>query len=537
MIRFIAKKLLYWHSIKSQRQNDTQEAQQPTPEVTVFRSLKRNVDYFNEAIGKSGDVITHEFSFGKNCEFSATLIYIDGLVNTDLITESIIKPLILNKNLCGDSAFGILKTIETITETMLCSGDVKPSKLMSDLINGCFCGDTVMFVDSVDEALIINSKGWEKRAVSEPQTEVVVRGPREGFTENLRTNTALLRRRIKNEQFRLDHMMVGKRTRTSICLAYLKDVASPKIVEDLKRRLSLLNVDSIIDSGYIEQYIEDNPFSIYATVASSEKPDVVTGKILEGRIAIIVDGSPFVLTVPMLYTENFQTSEDYYVRPLYASMTRLLRYIAYFLAIFTVPIFVAMTTFHPELIPTTLLFSIAAAREGTPFPAFFEALVLVFAFEILREAGLRLPRPVGQTISIVGALIMGDAAVSAGIVGTPMVIMVALSSVAGFVVPAQLNSLFIERFIMLVLASTLGGFGIVMGLLAIAIHLASLKSFGVPYLTAFVPTKAGQDTFVRAPLWFMTRRPTEIAYGDTKRRSKFIPPLGKSDSTEEDEWN
>jgi spore germination protein KA len=262
-------------------------------------------------------------------------------------------------------------------------------------------------------------------------------------------------------------------------------------------------------------------------VGYSEKPDVVAGRVLEGHVAIISDGSPFVLTAPMLFIESFQTSEDYYVRTLYASMTRILRFLAFTITVFAPALFIALTTFHQELIPTTLLYTIADAREGTPFPAFFEALVLVFAFELLREAGVRLPRPIGQAISIVGALIMGDAAVTAGIVGAPMVIIIAVTAVSGFVVPRQNDAVTIIRLIAMVLASLLGGYGVAMVFLAMLLHLARLQSFGIPYFETVKPNRDMQDSYIRLPLWKMSKRPLHIARGDVTSR-EGVNPAGAS---------
>jgi spore germination protein KA len=486
--------------------------------------LKENLDAVKDRLGDSGDVKTHEFFFGKNCEFCGALIFVDGLVNELLITESILKPLLLNREidaLCGGDA---KKTLEAIKSTLLCAGDITRETTLEGLIKGCLGGDVVFLCDGCPESLVISAKGWEKRSVTEPQTESVVRGPREGFTENFRTNTALLRRRIKSPDLRIEQMVIGQRTRTNVCIAYIEGVANPKTVELARYRLGRIDVDSILDTGNLEAYIEDAPFSVFSTVGYSEKPDVAAAKILEGRVAIVADGSPFVLTVPMLFIEAFQSAEDYYTRTYYASTTRILRFLAYFISVFAPAIYIALTTFHQELLPTTLLFTVAGAREGTPFPGFIEAFIMILSFEILKEAGLRLPRPVGQAVSIVGALIMGESAVSAGLVGAPMVITVAITAVAGFVVPEQLESASILRLTMMVLAATLGGFGIAMGFLGMLVHLAALKSFGVAYFGGIIPLQDMQDVFVRMPLWSMVRRPQSIAGKDDVRRKFFIPP-------------
>lgn len=488
-------------------------------------SLRKNLDDLKMMFGKSNDVKIHEFLFGENCAYKGAIIFIDGLVNDDRITEGIMKPLIMNQEITRDMEDKDSGTcITAVKKAVLCSGEIKEVKEKSVFIEGFLSGDTAMLIDGCDHGLLIGTKGWERRSVTEPQTELVVRGPREGFTENFRTNTALLRRRIKSPNFRLEHMVIGKQSHTNLCVAYIENIAKPEIVKLVKDRLKKLDVDSILDSGYIEEYIEDAPFSVFPTIGNSEKPDVVAAKLLEGRVAIIVDGSPFVLTAPYLFIESYQTAEDYYIRPLFANVTRFLRILANFISIFTVPAYIALTTFHQELLPTTLLLRFARSSEGTPFPAFLEALVMVFSFEILREAGLRLPRPVGQAISIVGALIMGDAAVAAGLVGAPMVIAVAFTAVAGFVIPSQIESVTILRILLMCLSAVLGGFGIAVGFLAILVHLASLKSFGVSYFDAVIPSSDAKDGFVRMPLWSMSKRPKDIAGKNKVSKKTFMPP-------------
>ena len=485
-------------------------------------------------LGNSGDVKAHPFRFGPDGAIAGALVFIDGLVDNSIITDSILRPAVSWRPEENQLPSG-QQLIDVVSQEILCAGDVQTARSLPELASSCLSGDTALLVDGCETGLIVSTKGWDKRNVTEPQSETVVRGPREGFTENLRTNTALIRRKIRNGKLLAEHMTVGRKTQTNVCLMYLQGVANPKVVEEVKYRIGHLEVDSILESGYIEEYIEDAPFSIFSTIGTSEKPDVVAAQILEGRVAIVVDGTPFVLTAPMLFIESFQTSEDYYVRPLYASLTRILRFVAYVLTVFAPAIHITLVAFHQELIPTTLLFTVAAAREGTPFPVFIEALIMILAFEILREAGIRLPRPVGQAISIVGALIMGDAAVSAGIVGAPMVITIAVTAVAGFLVPTQSDSSSILRIIMMSLAAFAGFYGLAMGFLALLIHLASLSSFGVPYFDGFSKASSLQDTIVRMPLWSMVKRPVNIARGDIVRRRFFIPPLRPHAPRDEDD--
>lgn len=488
----------------------------------LLEKLSDNVNTIKELLGASQDVKYHNIKLRGPGAPEAMLIFIDGLVDEKMITEGILEPLLTHEfNLTEGLAFG--KLAQIIDKQILQMGDVEVSNKISKLISAILSGSSALIIDGVKECLLISTKGYPTRSITEPQTEVVVRGPREGFTENLRTNTAMIRRRIKSQDLRMEHMTVGKKTETVICITYIKNVARQEIVDKLKERIEKIDTDSIIDSGYIEAFIEDSPFSLFETVGYTEKPDVAAAKMLEGRIAILVDGSPFAITVPHLFVENFQTSEDYNTRFLYASVTRLMRFVAYFLSVFTVPVFIALTTFHQELIPETLLFTIANAREGTPFPVFFEALIMVISFEVLKEAGLRLPRPVGQAISIVGALIMGDAAIAAGLAGAPVVIAVAFTAVAGFIVPNQIESTSILRIIMMIIAATLGGYGLALGMLGLLIHLASLKSFGVDFLTTVIPSTDLKDSFVRAPLWAMVRRPIALAGRNRIRMKPWLP--------------
>lgn len=524
LLEFIIRKLKFLNNTHAFNE-DTAATRDDKPSAAEIKNrLSENLKSIKEMLGDGSDLKTNLFHFGPDDHLSGAMMFIDGLVDNHTLTDAILRPI---KN--WQPADKTLPTGENLAnelaQNVLCAGDIETVSLLEELASGCLSGDTVVLLDGCPTGLIVSTKGWDKRGVAEPQSESVVRGPREGFTENLRTNTALIRRKIKNGQLHMESMKVGRRTRTNVCLIYLSDVADAKVVETVKYRINRLDVDSILESGYIEEYIEDAPFSPFATVGYSEKPDVIASRILEGRVAIVVDGTPFVLTVPMLFIESFQSADDYYGRTIYSSMMRILRYIAYFITVFAPGIYIALTTFHQELIPTTLLFTIANAREGTPFPVFIEMAIMVFAFEILREAGIRLPRPVGQAISIVGALVMGEAAVSAGLVGAPVVITIALTAVCGFLVSPQNDSASILRILIMCLGVFAGWYSIFMGFLAILLHLGSLTSFGVPYFDGFAWTRNLQDSLIRMPLWSMVQRPKGIARGDITRRHFFIPPL------------
>jgi spore germination protein KA len=524
MIRYLFKKLRFWQLLSQNlHKDDTKHQKAP---VKISHDLKKNLHILNELLGASSDFIVREFTFGHQGQLTGALIFIDGMTDKATINESIIRPLMYDSRLVLPDSKLKTNDLQVIKTTMLSVGEVEQVGSIDQVVDACLSGDTAFLINGSKEALVISTRGWETRGVQEPKTESVVRGPREGFSENLRVNTALIRRKIKNPDLILDSMKIGSKTKTVVNIAYLKGVVNPKLVEEVKRRLNRITTDAILESGYIEQFIEDAPFSFFSTIANSEKPDVIAAKLLEGRVAILVDGTPFVLTVPMVFIESFQTAEDYYSRPYFASMIRILRFIAFTISALGPASYVALTTFHQELIPTPLLFTMAEAREGIPFPAALEALIMGIIFEILREAGVRLPRPVGQAISIVGALVIGEAAVQAGLIGAPMVVVVALTAVASFVVPAQTDVGAFLRVIFLILAATTGAYGILIGLLGVLIHLASLRSFGTPYLAPLAPLTAGdlKDVFIRAPIWAMFTRPRTIGWHDPHRQAFRLMP-------------
>lgn len=521
------------------------------PEVKIDSEigteLKKNIDEIKGILGDSDDIIIREFTLCDINQTKAALVFVDGLTEGLTINESIIKPLMYH-NPDSDLDFMLPKgqstksskathSIEEFAKKRLCIGEIEEVSTYDKVIDGCLNGDSALLIDGYNQSIVINTKGWESRSVEEPATESVVRGPREGFTESIRTNTALIRRKVKHPDLTMKSTILGRRTRTNVTLAYIRGIANEKLVQDIEKRLEKIDTDAILESGYIEQYIEDAPFSIFSTMGYTEKPDAVAGKILEGRVAILVDGTPFVVTAPFLFMESFQTSEDYYIRPYMATFLRWIRFTSFFISILAPAVYVAFTTYHHELIPTELLFTIAVSREGTPFPAAVEALIMIMAFEILRESGVRLPRPVGQAISIVGALVMGEAAVSAGLIGAPMVIIIAITAVASFAVPTQVDAEVLLRFFFLILAATLGGYGITLGILMMIAHLASLRSFNFFYLQPFAPMnwQDSKDAAVRFPLWAMLSRPKGFARKNEIRQKFFVPDYDLSDGGQNDE--
>lgn len=534
LLRFMFRKLSFLGNQYALYRRTTGPYDNPDRGPAMGKGLIKNLAYLKDNLSDSCDLKVHPLEFGPKDQWSGAMVFIEGMVDNGKITDGILRPL-KDWRPEGKMPAPGDGLINELAKKVICAGSVKPVASLGDVMLECLSGNTAVLVEGCATGLIIGTKGWEKRSVSEPQSETVIRGPREGFTENICNNTALVRRKIRSGRLHVENLIVGRKSQTDVRLMYLEDVASHKVVAEVKKRLDRLDVDAILESGYIEEYIEDAPFSPFSTVGYSEKPDVIAAQILEGRVAILVDGTPFVLTAPMLFIESFQTTEDYYTRPLYASLVRMLRFVGYLITIFAPALYIALTSFHQEFIPTTLLFSIANAREGTPFPVLLETLGMVFAFEILREAGIRLPRPVGQAISIVGALVMGDAAVSAGLVGAPVVITVAITAVASFLVPAQNDAASVLRVVMMILASFTGWYGISMGALAVLMHLGSLNSFGVPYFNGLAWTRDQEDTIVRMPLWFMIRRPQGIPENNEVRSRFFIPDFRPHEARDEDD--
>ncbi len=494
-------------------------------------SLQENMKLIKSILGESNDVIYREFAFGRKHTCKAGLVYIDGLVNIVQVNEFIIEPMMYRSQNLPVGKDTQPLTLVDIKESFVASGEVKELSGLDDIITSVLSGDTALLIDGISKALIVSTRGWDKRSVEEPGNETTIKGPREGFTESIRTNTSLLRRKMKDPNLTFESMVIGRKTHTAVMLCYIKGLADENVINLARSRLEKIKTDHVLSAGSIEHYISGNPYSPFTTVNYSEKPDVVAGRILEGRVGILVDGTPFVMTVPMFFMESFQTAEDYNINAFAATFFRLLRYIAFFISILSPAVYVALTTFHQELVPTKLLYSMTLAREGVPFPASLEAFVMLFAFEIIREAGIRLPRPVGQAISIVGALVMGQSAVSAGLVSASLIIVVAITAVANFVVPTQADAATLCRFILLFFATWMGGVGIITGLLLIFIHLSSMRSFGVPYLSPYSPLQPSdlKDSFVILPAWMMIRRPAKLAKNDQRREDDYIPPNNDRD--------
>lgn len=481
-----------------------------------------SIQRIREELSKSSDIVFRDFSLRAKEEIPCILGVVDGLIDKHLLDSYILRILMVDLVYDPDFKEMTLANVHDVVMKLLApANEIKKIKLMGDAIDAMLSGDAVLFFGETQEALVIGARGWQSRAVSEPLTESTIRGPKEGFTETLRTSTSLLRRKIKHPSLRLVSMKIGDLTKTDVVIAYVENIASPDVISEVLRRLSRIKIDAIVSGDVFEEFIEDFPYSPFPQIYHTERPDIVASNLLEGRVAIMIDGTPTVLIVPVTLTGFMQVNEDYYERAMIVILIRFIRYLGALIAIMAPSIYIAVTTFHQELLPTSLALSIAAGREATPFPALVEALLMLLTLEILQEAGLRLPKPIGQTIGIVGALVIGDAAVKASLVSPLMVIVIGITAVSSYAIPAYdlAISVRLTRFPLMILAGTMGFLGVGIGLYAGLIHLLSLRSFGVPYMSPIAPLRVRallQDAFVRAPWWAMKRRPELIDTDDPK---------------------
>ncbi len=516
-------------------QKDKVFSDQELQNLGLSPDLQANLLQVREILSECSDVVFREFDFAQDERIKLALIYVDGLVDKTQVSDQILRSLMLDAPLVEQGGeFTRARAFMLIKKKLLPMHDLKETNNLGQVIDAVLEGAGVLLVNGHACAIINYSRGWEGRKVEESQTELVVRGPREAFVETLRVNTSLLRRKIKNPNLKIETMKLGEVTKTDVAVVYIKGIVNDKIVAEVKERLNRIKIDAVLETGYIEELIEDSPWSPFCTLLHTERPDKVAANLLEGRVAILVDGTPYVLTAPLLFVESLQTPEDYYQRWPVSSATRLFRLFTIIVSLLAPSVYVAIITYHHEMLPTALLLSMAAQRELVPFPVFVEAFAMEFTFEILREASIRLPRQVGQAVSIVGALIIGEAAVRAGLVGAGTVIVVALTGIASFAYCyAASMSIRLLRFPILVLAGILGLYGVICGVLFILVHLATLRSFGVPFLSPVAPLNTGglKDTVVRAPWWAMLRRPRLIGMANPQREAEGLkpapPPAGR----------
>lgn len=471
--------------------------------------LEKNMETLRTVFHDCYDVIFRSFLIGRRQQ--AVLIYVNGLVNVEEVNENLLTPLMELPDDFGQNDESRFPDLQELVAKIIPVAPVKDLHTLPAAIQEVLSGHPVLLVDGKATALSFNLRRQEKRGIEEPPAESNIRGPRDAFIENLNVNTAILRQRIKSPRLKIRVVELDRYTKTNVGVAYVEGLADPTLVEEIDHRLRRIDIDGIIDTSYIEELIEDQPLTPFPLTLMTERPDVVAASLLEGKAAIIADGSPQALVVPTTLFSLLQSPDDYYSRFWIGTTIRWLRYLFFALSLLLPSLYVAVLTYHQEMIPTNLLIRIAATREQVPFPALIEALLMEIMFEALREAGVRLPKQIGQAVSIVGALVIGDAAVSAGLVSPAMVLIVAITGIASFTIPRYNITIALRllRFPMILLAGLIGLLGIMLGIIFIIVHLATLRSFGVPYMSPMGPTKRRdmKDVLVRVPMWMMDTRP------------------------------
>ncbi|MBO4692795.1 MAG: spore germination protein [Clostridia bacterium] len=472
-------------------------------EARITGNINKDIAFLTAAIKDDSILRVRNLTpANSSCEFA--LLFLDGMVNSHFLSENVIKPLSLAR-LDNDNYI----SARDVSEKVLFASEVSLKTTVDEMLFTILSGDTLLLLSGSSTAICINTKGFPVRAIEEPVDERVTQGPREGFCEVAILNLALIRRRLINPDLRIKSLKTGKRSDTAVYICYLETLADNAIISELKKRLENIDIDGVLDSNYLTEHIRDGKYSLFKTVGTTERPDVVVGRLLEGRVAIIVDGTPMVLTVPYLFSENFQSDEDYYLNFFVASVRRFLRYICFVASVSVPAVFVALSTFHIELMPTHFAISVAELRMGVPISSVGECLLLVIVFEVLKEAGIRMSQSLGHALSIVGGLVVGQAAVEAKIISAPMLIAVAFSGISGLMVPRLKTSVLYVRIISVIICSLLGLYGFMMISALLLIYVLSIKSFGVDYTLSLrkINFQSLKDSVLRAPWTNMITRP------------------------------
>lgn len=482
-------------------------------DVSIHSSLSENKAYMDSLFTDCSDIVVRPFELEDGTH--ALVVMVDGLVNSELLERAMDDLMTLQRKEHG---------VSRLLETSLPVAQAKSVDNYYDFLLGVMSGDTGVIIGDASSAILLGIRAPESRSIEKAQNEAVIRGPREGFIENIRSNTALVRRKIKTPLLKMKSLTLGRRSNTSLVIAYIDGIVDPALVTEVEGRLNTINTDIVMETGFIEEFIQDSSFSPFPQMQYTERPDVVAGALSKGRVAIFVDGTPMVLLVPTVFLDLLHVAEDEYERALVGTLTRWLRYLFLFFSLLTPSLYIAILTFHQEMLPSSLLRNIAAARQAIPFPVVIEVLILEIIFEALREAGIRLPKDIGSAVGILGAIVIGQAAVEAGIVSAPVVIIVSLTGIASFTNPNFNGAIAVRlmRFPFIFISAFFGIYGIMLGIMFLIGHLADLRSFGVPYLSPAAPlsTKDLKNTIVRYPHWAMETRPSYLNVQDHTQLSK-----------------
>jgi spore germination protein len=465
----------------------------------ISKNIAENEQFLKNIFQNCSDIIFREIMI--HGETKLLLIHVDGMINTDIITSNVLKPLMYDGLPQG---LGTIDSIAQMCEQELFSVlSIKKLSNYGDIVDHILKGNAAILADGENTAVLADVSKFEHRAIVEPFNEASIRGPREGFIELLRMNTTMLRRILATPKLKFESLKIGNLTQTNVVIAYIEGTVSMPILNEVRKRLNQIQIDAILESGYIEESIEDTQLSPFPQMLVTERPDVVAAGLLHGKVAILSNGSGCVLVVPLTFWEGLQAPDDYYERFLFVSLIRWVRFLFAFFSVLFPSVYIALIEFHPNLVPQELMITIAMLRERAPLPTVIEVFMMELMFEGLREAGIRLPKQIGPLVSIVGALVIGEAAVSAGIISAPIVIVVSAAGISSFIIPRYRfgYALRILRFPLLILSGIFGLFGLAIGIIAILIHLIQLNSFGTPYLTPVAPliTRRLKDVFIRWP--------------------------------------
>ena len=483
--------------------------------------ISNNIDKFKKAAEDCDDIVIREFYAYMNKNVKMCIIYADNLADSQTVNNFIMTNLMLRNN----RTYSGKDMLDDILMRALAVGEAREIYDYDALYDSVLIGDTVLMADGADFAVSVSTKDWPTRGVPSAESEVVVEGPKDAFNESVSTNTVLLRRRIRDMNFKIKRYAVGDKSSVSINIAYMKGIVRKSVLDRVTESIKNISVDFIPDSGFLAQIIEDNKITPFPQVQLTERPDRAAWALLNGQVVVLVDNTPFAIILPVTINVFFQAAEDYYEKWGIVSLVRIIRYIAAFFAVSLPALYIAFTLYHPQLIPASLALKIAATRQNIPFPTVIEVLIMELAFELLREAGIRLPAPVSSTIGIVGGIIIGQAAVEAGIVGPVIVILSALTGICTFVIPVNsfVSGIRLFKYVLIMFSAVLGIYGFVLGMIFLMAHLASLKSFGIPYLYPFCSASVNdysdlKDSFFRAPLFMLNKRGI---FSDPKARKRY----------------
>lgn len=489
-------------------------------EIPENKQKDLNSDNLRGILGKSSDVKFIDIYICGDRERAVTIVYVDGMTDSKSISEFVIKPLTeksrLNREKTDD------EVIDAIAHGMVCYPVLATRSDINDVINDVLSGSCAVVFGRAKTAVIFNVKGMEQRSITEPTNENTAKGAKDCFVESLNVNTATVRSKIKTQRLVIETTTVGRQTLTSVGIVYLDGTVNKAIVDEVKRRLDGIIIDGVLEPGFVEEYIIDKKYSAFPQIMATERPDKFCTAILDGRVGLLIDGMPVAYNVPAVLYHFLRTSDDYSQNFWLASVLRLLRYLCLLLTLYLPAFYIAITTFHQEMIPTELALSIVSSKEGVPYPTFLEVIFLQVAFEIIIEAGLRLPKTIGQTISIVGALVVGEAAVNAKLISPAVVVIVALTVISSFTIPTQDlgNAIRLWRFILILAGSMIGLFGICVGAILLLFDLASIETFGVAYLSPFTANEGGnlEDSIIRVPLPFIKKRLASLKTPNERRQ-------------------